>query len=93
MIKSVHLSKRAKADLRRVPEYIAQKPTLWIFLVEPTGLDIVRKIKGFHDEPLRGTRQGQRSFRLNRAYRAVYILRANGAVDFVRVEEIHKHDY
>jgi proteic killer suppression protein len=93
MIKTVHLSKRAKADLRRVPEYIAQKLTLWIFLVETTGLDTVRKIKGFHDEPLRGTRKGQRSIRLNRAYRAIYVIRVNGAVDFVSIEEVHNHDY
>lgn len=93
MIKTVHLSKRAKADLRRVPEYIAQKLTLWIFLVETTGLDTVRKIKGFHDEPLRGTRQGQRSIRLNQAYRAIYMIRKDGVIDFVSVEEVHKHDY
>jgi len=49
MIKTVHLSKRAKADLQRVPEYIAQKLKLWTFLVETTGLEAVKKIRGYHD--------------------------------------------
>lgn len=41
MIRVVHLSKYAKADLLRVPEYIVQKLKLLIFLVEKTGLDAV----------------------------------------------------
>jgi proteic killer suppression protein len=93
MIKTVQLSKRAKADLRRVPEHIAQKHTLWIFPVETTGLDTARMIKVFHDEPLRGTRQGQRSIRPNQAYRAIYMIRKDGVIDLVSVEEVHKHDY
>ena len=93
MIRTVHLSKHAKADLLRVPEYITQKLKLWIFLVETSGLDTVRKIKGYHDEQLRGSRQGQRSIRLNRAYRAIYVIRSDGSIDFVSIEEVHKHDY
>jgi len=93
MITIVFLSKSAKADLLRVPEYIAQKLKLWVFLVETTGLEAVRNIKGYHDEPLRGARQGQRSIRLNRAYRAVYVIKSDGSVDFVSIEEVHKHEY
>ena len=93
MIRTVYLSKHAKADLLRVPEYIAQKLKFWIFLVENNGLDVVRKIKGYHDEPLRGSRQGQRSIRLSRAYRAIYVIRSDGSIDFVSIEEVHKHDY
>ena len=81
MIRTVRLSKHAKSDLLRVPEYIAQKLKLWIFLVETTGLEAVRKTKGFHDEPLRGDRQGQRSIRLNRAYRAIYVIKFDGSIE------------
>ena len=93
MIRTVHLSKHAKADLMRVPENIRNKLKLWIFLIETTGLESVKKIKGYHDEPLRGNRQGQRSIRLNRAYRAIYVIRSDGTIDFVSIEEVHKHDY
>ena len=36
--------------------------------------------KGFHDEPLRGQRHGQRSIRLNRAYRAIYVISSDGSI-------------
>ena len=48
---------------------------------------------GFHDEPLKGKRQGQRSVRLNRAYRAIYVERGTGAVELIEVLEVNKHEY
>lgn len=47
---------------------------------------------GYHDEPLKGRRAGQRSIRLSRAYRAIYEIRVDD-VTFVSVEEVNKHDY
>ena len=93
MISIVHVSKQAQADLLRVPEYIRKKLKFWIGLVETEGLDQCRRIKGFHDEPLRGQRLGQRSIRLNRAYRAIYVIASDGSVNFVSVKEVHKHEY
>ncbi len=93
MIHVVEISKRAKSDLAKVPLYIANKLKLWINLVESDGLLAVRQIKGFHDEPLRGNRSGQRSIRLNRAYRAIYEIGTNGSIEFVSVEEVNKHEY
>ena len=52
---------------------------------------------GYHDEPLRGNRQGQRSIRLNIVYRAIYIIStdetAKEVIQFVLVEEVNKHGY
>ncbi len=61
--------------------------------MEACGLEEVRKIPGYHDEPLRGDRQGQRSIRLSRAYRAIYVVKADGGIEFVSVEEVSKHEY
>lgn len=49
------------------------------------------KSPGFHDEPLRGERKGQRSVRMNKAYRLIYQI----IQDRVHIEllELHKHDY
>lgn len=47
---------------------------------------------GYHDEPLKGARVGQRSIRLNRAYRAIYVIKNDG-IEFGSVEEVNKHDY
>jgi proteic killer suppression protein len=57
------------------------------------GLEEVRKIPGFHDEPLVGRRRGMRSIRLSRAYRAMYRLVRDGNIELVSIEEVSKHDY
>jgi proteic killer suppression protein len=53
----------------------------------------MRKCKGFHDEPLKGKRQGQRSVRLNKAYRAIYVEHETGEVELIEVLEVSKHEY
>ena len=80
-------------QLDRVPEVITRKFRLWVALVEESGLREVRKHKGFHDEPLKGRRRGQRSVRLNRAYRAIYVEREVGKIELIEVLEVNKHDY
>ena len=60
--------------------------------VAARGLDEVRKVHGYHDEPLKGARSGERSTRLSRAYRAVYVIQHETA-EFVSIEEVSKHDY
>lgn len=49
-------------------------------------------MRGYHDEPLKGDRIGQRSIRLSRAYRAIYEIRGDTAA-FVSIEEVGKHRY
>lgn len=93
MIKTVLITARAKKDLRVVPCQVLDKFTAWVHSVELIGVEEVRKVPGFHDEPLKGDRKGQRSIRLNRAYRAIYVVSKGGAVEFVSVEEVNKHDY
>ncbi len=88
----VQLSKQAKKDLAEMPNHIQQKLRGWVELVEEEGLEEARKVKGFHDEPLKGKRWGQRSIRLNRAYRAIYVV-IKEKIEFVSVEEVSKHEY
>lgn len=87
----VSRSKGFERQLDRVPDFIKKKVLFWIFLVEATGIAEVMKSVGFHDEPLKGERKGQRSVRMNRAYRLVYHV----IQDRVHIEllEVHKHDY
>ncbi|MFZ8934380.1 MAG: type II toxin-antitoxin system RelE/ParE family toxin, partial [Bacteriovoracaceae bacterium] len=65
-------TKKFDKDLEKIPDNVRKKFILWVFMVESQGLREVRKHKGFHDEPLKGDRKGQRSIRLNKAYRAIY---------------------
>lgn len=89
----VTISEQAKKDLKKVPQYIAIKLYQWVESVSHDGLLEVRKISGYHDEPLQGKRKGQRSIRLNKAYRAIYELKTNGQMELVEVMGVNKHDY
>jgi toxin HigB-1 len=92
VIRHVELTDGAKKQLRKVPRHVSDKLLAWITIVQSKGLDEVRKQPGYHDEPLKGDRKGQRSIRLSKAYRAIYVIE-KGEVSFVSVEEVSKHDY
>jgi proteic killer suppression protein len=93
MIDVVVLSRRAQKDLRSAPQHVATKLLYWVREVETNSLEETRRQPGFHDEPLKGRRKGQRSVRLSRAYRAIYVIRRDGSLEFVSVEEVSKHEY
>lgn len=90
---TVLVSKKAKDNLKSVPVHIARKVGTWIDSVAHDGLLAVGKIPGFHDEPLKGDRKGQRSIRLSKAYRAIYVIGNNGNIEIAEIIEVHKHDY
>ena len=85
--------RRAEKQARRLPAHVGEKLLHWVYLVMKIGLQKVRKIPGFHDEPLVGRRRGMRSIRLSRGYRAMYRLVRAGNVEVVSIEEVSKHDY
>jgi len=60
----VEISKHALNKLEKVPRPILDKLQSWIEAIEIEGLREVRKLSGFHDEPLKGKREGQRSISL-----------------------------
>jgi len=84
-------SRSFEKQLDKVPDFIQKKVLFWVFLVESNGIWEVMKSPGFHDEPLRGDRKGQRSVRMNKAYRIIYYV----IQDRLHIEllEVHKHDY
>lgn len=94
-IQSVRLSAKAKKDLKKTPQNLILKLALWAKHVENEGIVKVRRIKGYHDEPLKGKRKGQRSIRLNRGYRAIYTEHANGTIElsYIEIDEVNKHEY
>jgi len=89
----VLLSKQVKNELRYLPQHIIHKFQGWIEMVELFGVRKARLIAGFHDEPLKGKREGQRSIRLNRAYRAFYIETNEKEMEIILVIEVNKHEY
>jgi toxin HigB-1 len=81
----IEISKTAQKQLRKTPKEIDR--------LEKVGYRKTREIKGLHDEPLKGIRKGQRSIRLNKAYRAIYVLNNDGSFKILEVLEVSKHKY
>jgi proteic killer suppression protein len=91
----VNVSTDAEKDLKKIPKNLVVKLALWIKQVNNEGITQVRKMKGYHDEPLKGDRKGQRSIRLNKAYRAIYTEYDEGRIDlnYIEIDEVNKHEY
>ncbi len=61
----VQLTKKAEKGLMQAPLHIKNKFAIWIQSLQRDGLLETRKRSGFHDKPLKGKREGERSVRLN----------------------------
>lgn len=90
---TVDLDEVAHLFAKKLPREIVEKIFIWVIRVEMEGLIKTRKIQSLHDESLKGQRAGQRSIRLNRAYRLIYVEDQNSAMIIVKVIEVNKHDY
>lgn len=84
---------KVEKQIQKLPSFIVQKLLAWAKSVERAGLREIRKIPGYHDEPLKGQRFGQRSFRLSKAYRAIYSESKDGTINLIIIEEVNKHEY
>ena len=91
ILTKISRSKGFEKQLGKIPDFIRKKVIFWVFLVESKGLAEVMKSPGFHDEPLKGRRCGERSVRMNKAYRMIYRV----IEDRVHIEllEVNKHEY
>jgi proteic killer suppression protein len=84
--------KAVERQLARLPARINEKFQAWVTDVGLIGIREARRRPGYHDELLHGQRQGQRSVRLSRSYRAIYVEQEGGTV-LVEVIEVNKHGY
>lgn len=62
----VELSQKVKKQLKKTPSHIAIKLHSWANSVRNRGLQYTQLLKGFHDEPLKGSKKGRRSIRLSK---------------------------
>lgn len=86
-------SKRLDKKLNTLPAFILKKFYAWVTQLRLSGVQETRKSLGLHDELLKGNRQGQRSVRLNYAYRAIYIEHTDRTISLVEIIEVNKHEY
>jgi proteic killer suppression protein len=76
---------------RKVPPQVVKKYELWKNIVFRHGPEKLKEFPGFHDEQLRGDRDGQRSSRLSLQYRVIYSVERD--IVTVYVLEITPHEY
>ncbi len=87
----ITFTRKFERQLEKVPEHIQVKVHAWIWAIKEAGLRAAQQSPGLHDEPLKGTRTGQRSIRLNRSYRLIY--RIVEKQIHIELLEVHKHEY
>ena len=80
-------------DLKKLPKEIIIKLQYAVELMQKSGIESLRKINGYNDEKLSGERSGQRSFRLNRSWRAIYEENITGEITLIDIVEVNKHKY
>ncbi|MDX2145855.1 MAG: hypothetical protein SFV19_21055 [Rhodospirillaceae bacterium] len=93
MIRSIRETRRALKSLKKAPEIVRINYLVWRGQVVASGLEEVRKVPGYHDEPLQGKLRGIRSVRLGRSHRLFYRLTRIDEIETVIVEDVNRHDY
>ena len=58
--------------LKRTPQEVLKRYEKWKDIVEVSGPEGLKLIRGFNDEALKGEWKGHRSSRLNQQYRVIY---------------------
>jgi proteic killer suppression protein len=76
---------------RKLPDVVVKKYELWKDIVFRHGPEKLKEFPGFHDEKLKGGREGQRSSRLSLQYRVIYVVERDIVTVFVL--EITPHKY
>jgi len=93
MITDVVISNKLEKKLKKLPQHILVNLKAWVENVSFLGLEAVRKVPGYHDEPLKGARSNQRSIRLSRNYRAIYSVQRIHAKAIIIIKEVSNHEY
>ena len=89
----VFWNRRVEKAFKKLPKFILRRFYSWVTDVRYTGIRAVRRLPGYHDEPLTGSRLGQRSVRLNLNWRVFYVEVPNQDVELIEIIEVNKHEY
>ena len=83
--------RHVQRSIGNLPDEILKRYEKWKDIVQISGPEGLRLIRGFNDETLRGRWKGHRSSRLNQQYRVVYRVRKEEFL--VLVVQVTPHDY
>ena len=88
---TIYEKKSVSKVLDKMPLAIKKHYEIWKQLVELSGPQSLRNVKGYHDEGLKGKWMGCRSSRLSLQWRVIYKVLAKECE--VYVIEVNPHDY
>lgn len=83
--------KGLRRTLVKLPLEVKKRYEKWKDIVQLSGPNGLRLIKGFHDEALSGKWKGHRSSRLGDKYRVIYLKEDDRLI--VKVIDVAAHDY
>ena len=87
----IYEHKRVSKQLDAIPKDVFKRYEKWKDIVAISGPQGLSKIKGLHDESLRGEWKGHRSSRLNQQYRVIYRIEKDKVL--IQVVNVTPHDY
>jgi addiction module RelE/StbE family toxin len=87
----IYEHRRVFRQLKSAPREVLKRYEKWKDIVRLSGPVGLRKIKGFHDEALRGKWKGHRSSRLGLQYRVIYKIMKDQVM--IQVVNLNPHDY
>ena len=87
----IYEHRRLPRQLKGAPREVLKRYEKWKDIVRLSGPAGLRKIKGLHDEALRGEWKGHRSSRLGLQYRVIY--KALKDQVLIQVVNLSPHDY
>ena len=88
---AIYEHRRVTRQIKSIPTDTLKRYEKWKDIVNVSGPDGLRLIKGFHDETLRGKWKGFRSSRLDRQFRVIYKVERDQVL--VQVVNVNAHDY
>ncbi len=83
--------RRVDRQLARLPKDVLKRYEKWKDIVQTSGPNGLRLVRGLNDEALRGEWVGHRSSRLNQQYRVIYRIERDEIL--VLVVSVTAHDY
>jgi len=87
----IYEHRRVSKQLDSLPKDVLKRYEKWKDIVTISGPQGLRKIKGLHDESLRGEWKEHRSSRLNQQYRVIYRVEKDKVL--IQVVNVTPHDY
>ena len=87
----IYEHRRVARQITSIPIDILKRYEKWKDIVNVSGPEGLRLIKGFHDESLRGEWKGFRSSRLGKQFRVIYKVERDRLL--VQVVKVSAHDY